>query len=45
MEKILSGVGMTTGVVGALLIAMNINMFVLGYVLFLISSLSWLRYA
>jgi hypothetical protein len=45
MNNILSIIGTSTGIVGALLIALNMNMFVLGYALFLLSALSWIIYA
>ena len=43
--KILGTTGMITGVLGASLIALNTNLFVLGYISFLLSSISWVIYA
>lgn len=45
MDKTLSTIAMITGVIGALLIALNINMFILGYSLFLSSSILWIIYS
>lgn len=45
LDKYLSSIGLTTGVIGALFIAMNMNMFIIGYTLFLISSVAWVIYA
>lgn len=41
----LSLIGSATGIAGALLIALNIGMFFLGYILFLTSSIAWVTYA
>ena len=43
--KYLSFFGSSTGIIGALLIALNINMFLTGYLFFLVSSLSWIVYS
>jgi len=43
--KLLSTIGLLFGIGGAVLIALNIDMFVIGYILFLISSLAWVWYA
>lgn len=45
MNKLLSTLAMITGVIGALLIALNINMFEVGYSLFLSSSVLWVVYS
>jgi uncharacterized membrane protein len=45
MNSMLAFAGMITGVFGALLIALNIGMFLQGYILFMISSLTWVMYA
>jgi len=45
MTKVLSTIGTVTGITGALLVALNMNMFVLGYTLFLTSSITWVSYA
>lgn len=45
LNKVLSSTGLVTGVLGALLIALNAGYFVMGYTLFLASSISWVVYA
>ena len=45
MNKIFSTIAMITGVIGAFLIALNMNLFLLGYSLFLFSAIAWIIYA
>ncbi len=44
-NKVLSTLGLWAGVTGAFFVASNAGLFVLGYVLFLTSSLSWVVYS
>lgn len=44
MNNILSTIGLITGIIGALVVASNIGMFVQGYSLFLFSSSLWIIY-
>jgi len=44
-EKILKNIALVTGVIGALLLALNIDMFVLAYILFGTSSILWAVFA
>ena len=45
LDKVLSTLGLTAGVLGALMVALNAGLFVLGYALFLTSSIAWVVYA
>lgn len=45
MVNILSTIGLYTGILGALVIALNLGLFFFGYILFTISSISWCLYA
>jgi hypothetical protein len=44
-NNILSASGSTLGITGAIMIALNIGLFFLGYILFFISALVWVVYA
>jgi hypothetical protein len=45
LNKVLSALGLLAGILGALMVAMNAGLFVLGYTLFLTSSIAWVVYA
>lgn len=45
IDRILAAFGATTGITGALLIALNMDLFLLGYIIFLSSSVAWVIYA
>lgn len=45
LNKVLSTIGLVAGVIGAFMVAMNSGLFVLGYSLFLTSSIAWIAYA
>jgi drug/metabolite transporter (DMT)-like permease len=44
-NKVLSTLGLWAGITGAFLVASNAGLFVLGYSLFITSSLSWVLYS
>jgi uncharacterized integral membrane protein len=44
-NKIITNLATSTGIVAALLLALNINQFILAYILFLISAILWTIFA
>jgi hypothetical protein len=45
IDKVLSTIGLWAGVIGAMMVASNTGLFVLGYTLFFTSSIAWIAYA
>jgi hypothetical protein len=44
-NSLISSIASVTGVIAAILLALNINMFLVAYVLFLISAILWAIYS
>ncbi len=45
LNKVLGALGLSAGVIGAVMVASNTGLFLFGYLLFFTSSIAWIIYA